>query len=813
VIISLKWLSDFVDVKEFFDKPEILAEVLTKAGLEVENISNKAKEFHHVVVGHILEKEKHPNADKLSVCKVSTGEGVIHQIVCGAQNHKANDWVVVALPGAVLPGNFVIKNSVIRGVESGGMLCSVKELGLAKESEGILILPGDKAKYTNFAEYSGFNDVTFELKVTPNRADCLSHYGLAREIGCLLGKVVTFPGSNFASEPLSTRDRIRVAVEDAKACPRYTGRYVGGVKVTESPAWIRQRLESVGLNSINNVVDVTNYVMMELGQPMHAFDADQLAGAQLRIGRARTGQNFLALDGVERKLQAEDLIISDEQNVVALAGVMGGKNSGVSATTQNIFLESAYFDPAVVRKSQRSHGLTTDSAYRFTRGVDPDLCLKALERATELILNSCGGKAYSEPYDLYPEPLKKVDIEIKMSTLSERLGSQASQEVFLKILHGLQCHVETLGEAGFRVKPPNFRFDLETDMDLVEEYARIVGYDLISESLPPLRTEPLAHDAEFMRTLQLRKVVREQGYHQAVNLAFAGSKAQNEFCGNLENWKSAGLLEDTHPVQVINALSEEMNWMRQTLSLGLWQNTLHNYYQGNQQGRLFEIGKVFCKSGDEYLQSSHLGLLAWGEPQNLWQKQNPAPLVFSMKEDIENILRGLGVRTWEWLKPENVDSLFSFLHAGQQSLLKVQGKVIGFLGSLHPGLATEHKLRVPVAIAELNVQALLQSQGVVPRMKSISRQPVIERDLALLMNQGVPAESVRQEMAKKAGNLCLGVRIFDLYEDEASLPGQKSVAYRLRFQDPNATLQEEVVNKVMDELIPHLKTKFSLSVR
>ena len=807
MIISLKWLSDFVDVKEFFEKPEVLAEVLTGAGLEVENIVNKSKDFNYVVIGHILEKAKHPNSDKLSLCRVTTGEGVVHQIVCGAQNHKTGDWVVLALPGAVLPGPFPIKVSTIRGIESGGMLCSVKELGLAKESDGIMIIPPEQGKYQNFADFAGLTDVT------PNRADCLSHFGLAREISCLLGRPLIEKNIQVASVEMSTQEKINLQVLDLVGCPRYTGRYISGVKIGPSPQWIVQRLQSVGMNSINNVVDVTNYVMLELGQPMHAFDAQEIRGGQVRVQKAQAGQSFTGLDAVERKLKAEDLVICDEVGVIALAGVFGGLHSGVSDKTTEIFLESAYFDSASVRKTSRGHGLATDSAYRFMRGVDPELCFKALDRATELLQKVAGGQAFRLAYDIYPHPVQAQPIEISLTTLSARLGFTAELEKFKKILSGLFCKVEELPGSVLRVTPPTFRFDLETDMDLVEEYARIHGYEFIPESLPALQTEPLAHDLEFIRSQSLRQALCEQGYSQSLNMAFSSHQLQNEFCGRSELWTNAGLPFSDQPVKLLNALSEEQNIMRQNLTLGLVKNLLHNVHQGNSVGRIFEIGKVFSQpEPGHYEQSSNLSMLAWGQPEHLWQKKTTSPLVLELKEALLKALENLGVYNAEFVTPgENLK--FPFLHRGQQALVKAQGRVIGFLGTAHPQWLEKNKIRVPVALAEITVQTWLQQGKVVDRFAPISRMPVVERDLALVMGQEIPAGSVQKAIVKKLGSLLRDVEIFDLYQDEALMPGQKSVAFRLHFQDPNATLQEEGINKMVNDLIPHLHAQFSLSVR
>jgi phenylalanyl-tRNA synthetase beta chain len=349
--ISLNWLQDFIDVSSYKPKLDQLAQILTSAGLEVEDIDDKARTFADVVVGLILKKSPHPNADKLTVCEVTTGEGVVHQIVCGAKNHAADDRVIVALPGAVLPGNFAIKKSVIRGVESGGMLCSLKELGLATESDGIEILPVDAPVGKAFAAYKGFDDAVFELKVTPNRADCLSHFGLARELGCLLKKPVKEPESQLSTGNESTTSFVQLEVRAPEACPRYAGRGIRGVKVAESPQWLKRRLESVGLKSINNVVDVTNYVMMEMGQPLHAFDVRFLRGQKIRVDHSVRGEKFKTLDGTELTLTGEELMIRDAEVPVAMGGVIGGLNSGIQDDTKDVFVEAAYFAPQVVRRS------------------------------------------------------------------------------------------------------------------------------------------------------------------------------------------------------------------------------------------------------------------------------------------------------------------------------------------------------------------------------------------------------------------------------------------------------------------------------
>lgn len=812
--ISLKWLSDFVDVKEFFQKPEPLADVLTRGGLEVEEITNRGRDFQDVVVGLILEKDKHANADKLSVCRVTTGEGVVHQIVCGAQNHKANDRVIVALPGAILPGNFEIKKAVVRGVESGGMLCSLKELGLAKESEGIAILPEDAPIGKPFAAYQGLDDVTFELKVTANRADCLSHWGLAREVSCLLGRPLKLPESKLVSINESSKSKVALDVKVPDLCPRYTGIYIQGVKVGESPSWIKQRLESVGLNSINNVVDATNYVMLEMGQPLHAFDAGQVQGAKIVVDRSSKGEKFTTLDGTELTLTGEELMIKDSVRSVCMAGVVGGKNSGVSDGTQNIFLEAAYFTPQSVRKSMRSHGLNTDSGYRFARGVDPEGTMNALHRAAALIQQLAGGDVFGEPHDFYPTPQKKQAVSLSLETVSKRLGYEAQATKLEDYLKRLGCAFEK-AESSYKITPPSFRFDLEIDMDLVEEYARLNGYDQIPETVPQnIDLIPTAHDAVYMGSIRAGAVLRGQGFSQAMNSVFTGQKGQGTFLKNGDALTKAGLPLSPAAVHVLNPLNEEQNVLRQTLSFGLFKNLQGNYHQGNEFGRLFEIGKVFqFKAAGEYQENWRLGFVAWGHSAGLWTQTAKAPVVFEVKAAIEALLRSLQINSFQWATIKEKGDVPSFLHSGQNAHLIVEGKSVGFVGTIHPVLLEESKVRVDGAFAEIDFEVLLKGQPRVKRTESLSRFPSVQRDLALVMKQSLRVGDVMQLMKKEAGPILQSVDVFDVYQGDKLEAGQKSVAFRLIYQDKKDTLRDQVVNDSIQKILDSLKQNFEISVR
>jgi phenylalanyl-tRNA synthetase beta chain len=818
--ISLRWLNEFVNIEDYFSKPAALGEILTRAGLEVEEIQDRARDFEHVVVGLILEKGKHPQADRLSLCQVTTGEGVVHQIVCGAQNHKANDRVVVALPGAVLPGNFAIKKAVVRGVESGGMLCSFKELGLAAESEGIVILPELAPIGEAFAKYQGLDDITFELKVTANRADCLSHYGLAREVACLLGRELKKVQPDLSSARGKTSEFFQLKVEDAELCPRYTGRFIKNVKVGESPAWLKKRLELIGMKSINNIVDITNYVMMELGQPLHAFDAAQIDSRQVIVGRSRKDEKFVTLGATELSLTGEELMIKDPQRSLCIGGVIGGLNSGVTEPTTEIFLESAYFSPLTVRRALRGHGLNTDSGYRFSRGVDPEGALVALDRATELILKVAGGEAFAEPLDFYPTPHKKQKISIDAQWITDRLGYPADAKKFSGYMVRLGCKVEEKGSGestlgAWEILPPSFRFDLEQPVDLVEEYARLDGYENIPESLPTLDMMPTQQDLNYMQQTETSRLLRAQGFSEALHSIFVGSRAQSLFIKDPSTLREAGLSLSSEPVKVLNPLNEEQDVLRQTLAFGLLNNLKVNFHSGNAVGRLFEMGKVFLKEEGSapFLEKWRLGFSAWGSVQGLWQKKSDHHPVFEVKAAVENYLKALGLQSFKWQTISNKGEVPAFLHRGQVALLVLEGKKIGFIGSLHPEILEEEKIRTDAALAEVDLEAIFQKLPRPKKAQTPSRFPAMERDLALLMPKTMKAQQVMESIRKSAGPLLVDLEVFDVFEGQNLEPGQKSVAFRMTFQDRKDTLREEVVSQSLEAIQKELREKLNVAVR
>ncbi len=805
--ISLKWLNDFVDVAEYFENPTALADLLTKAGLEVEEMTNRSKDFQNVVVGLIKIKDKHPNADKLSLCQVEIENGKIEQIVCGAQNHKVGDKVIVALPGAVLPGNFAIKKSKIRDIESNGMLCSLKELGLAVTSDGIEILSAEATTGVSYAEFAGYNDINFELKVTPNRADCLSHFGLAREIGCLLNKKIKKPALQTEFSKELTSEKIKLFINNSEQCPRYCGRYIAGVEISASPAWLKTRLESVGLNSINNVVDVTNYVMLEMGQPLHAFDADLISGAQIIVRNAQPDEKFKTLKEQDLNLKGEELLICDSEKAVALAGVIGGLNSGVSLTTKNIFLESANFQAMSVRKSSRGHGIETDSAYRFSRGVDPSQTQEIMDRAVYLIQQVAGGVAFSGHHDVYPKPIIKKPIQINIQTISDRLGYVADSKVFEQYMLGLNCQIEKKDNQYF-VTPPLFRFDLECDMDLVEEYARLRGYEYITETLPIFSKEPMKHDLKYLNQTKLSEFFRAENFSRAFNYAFANEVAEDAFLGECLGYEKWGLKVDANPIRILNPLSEEMNIMRRSLSNLLWKNVTENYHAGNTKGSLFEMGSVFLKENTEYKENQRLCLVMWGEPFGLYADQTP--LIYKMKSTLEKLFSFLQISAATFQDQINPPA---FLHKGQCTSLFVEGKTIGFLGSMHPHLLNNSKIRVPVVICEINLDVLVPDQTRPLKFKSLSGFQAVDRDFSFMMDSQKPVGDLLKELKKSAGANFKESTIFDIYEGDKLPSGQKSVAVRLVLQSFDQAMTEDMINLISQKAIANIEKNVGAKLR
>lgn len=810
--ISLKWLNEYVDIKDYFSRPQELADILTNSGLEVDAVANLKEQFENIVVGQVSELGKHPDADKLTVCQIDAGEGSLRQIICGAKNHKQGDKVVVTLPGAVLPGDFKIKDSKIRGVESKGMLASESELGLAESADGIMILPADAPVGTPFAEYAGLDDVILEISVTPNRADCMSHVGLAREVACLLGRAYELPVSDFEAKGGATAELVTVSLTNADLCPRYAGRAIFGVKVGPSPAWLRSRLEAVDINSINNVVDVTNYVMLELGQPLHAFDAGVIADKKIIIENSQKGESFKTLDGTEIELTGEELTIRDGERPVALAGVVGGLNSGVAESTADIFLESAFFTNEGVRHTSRRFGIETDSAQRFSRGTDPDGVLQAMNRAAQLIQQVAGGTISKDFYDEYPKPLKHEPISVSVEFVSQKMGYPVEAEDFSQWMVRLGCQVKDVGHGKFEVQPPAFRWDLFHDVDLVEEYGRLNGYDKIPEVMPALHSEPSTDATEFFAENRVADLLAREGFFQAVNYRFLSRNVQDEFLGDRSRLDSVGLAPVGETVTLRNPLSEELGVMRESLLPGLFQNALHNYRHGKDWGRLFEVDQVFGKTSDGYAQSARLGLVAWGQVQGLWSANTDRPVVFDLKATLERSCARLQINNVDW-RALQADQVPDFLHPRQCSGIFVEGRMIGVVGSVHPQILEANKIRTSMGVAELDLGALMRGQPRVIKAKSISKFPAVERDLAVVLPADLAASRVQKEIQKAGAPLVQQVSVFDVFEGGNLKSGERSVSFRMLCQKMDGTLSDEELKGLQSKVIASLEKKLKVALR
>jgi phenylalanyl-tRNA synthetase beta chain len=810
--ISLKWLNDHIDIEDYYSKADELAQLLTNAGLEVDAIENPAQAFTHVVTGKIEKLDRHPNADRLTVCQVDVGTGSLQQIVCGAKNHKTGDKVVVTLPGAVLPGNFEIKKSKIRDVESNGMLASEVELGLAKESPGIMILPADAPIGKPFAEYYGLDDVLLEINVTPNRADCLSHLGLAREISCLLDrKLKAQKNTAKSSAAVNTQKTVDLKLNAPELCSRYSGRVVKGVKVGPSPDWLKRRLESIGLKSINNVVDVTNFIQFDLGQPLHAFDIASLKGSKIIVDKATPGEKFKTLDGTDLTLAGDELTIRDGERAVCIAGAIGGINSGVTDKTQDVFVESAHFAMDSVRRSARRHGLQTDSAYRFSRGTDPSGVVDALERAVGLIQQVAGGEIAKDHWDLKAKVPAKKAVAVDAEYVEQRLGYEVKAKDLEKWLKRLGGDVDSAGSGKFKVIPPSFRMDLETPEDFVEEYGRLNGYDHIPDTLPPMNYAPLAQDKNFVFEQRVAELSRNAGMAQTVNYGFIGSKFMAETLGPVDGYKTAGLEMDSQPIRLKNPLSEDLDVMRVSLVPGLLRNLLHNYRHGQGVGRLFEVGYTFKRGPEGYVQEPRLAIVAWGENEGLWLKNDkPQRTLFDIKARLMQIFEKLlipSVQWKDWAQPPKL------LHPAQSATIFVEGRNIGYLASVHPQWLSGNKIRVPVVVAELDLKALGRGQPRTVKFKPVSKFPSVERDLAFVMPKSARAQDVASEIKKAAGTKLQSIDVFDVFEG-GNLPADHlSVAYRMIFQDQEGTLTEEQLTALQAQIVSHVEKKLAIKVR
>lgn len=772
-----------------------LAEKLTMAGLEVEAILPAAGNFSQVVVAEVLETAPHPQADKLKLCKVSTGEGKILPIVCGASNVRTGLKVALAQLGAELPQNLTIKASQIRGELSEGMLCSATELGLSQSSNGILELDENAPLGMNLRDYLNLEDEIFEISLTPNRGDCFSVLGLARELSMLSDGKIKDLVQPFI--PIESDKKKNIVIEDFSACPHYYGRFISGINLkAKTPLWMRERLRRAGIRSIHPAVDVTNYVMLELGQPLHAFDADKITG-DLCIRFARPAEALQLLDEQEVVLDEKVLVIADEKNALAMAGVMGGLSSAVSEGTENIFLECAYFDPKIVSQGARGYKIFTDAAMRFERGVDFKLQTLALDYATALLLDIVGGQAgpslgAADERFLPQRPAILFNPECVEALTAVRVEKKAME----KILQGLRMEVLSQAEP-WQVKPPSFRFDLQYEADLVEEVVRIYGYDRIPiEALHlPLRRGSVPD----LDRLQQRagEVLLGRAYQEIISYSFVEAKQQEKFYPQIS------------PLLLLNPLSPELAALRLGLWPGLIRAMLHNLHRQHSTVKFFEMGRIFNQDDAKFcLETPVLAGLLTGEVGTLNWSEEKRPLDFyDLKGDIEALFSALALSS-----PQFLEAKHPALHPGKSAQIYWEEKAIGWCGVLHPSLAERFELSQDVMLFELTVSDL--ALGKKPAYQPISKFPSIRRDLSFIVESAVCFHELDACIRELVPNNWLkSISIFDVYAGKPIELGKKSLALALVFQNEERTFVDAEINLMIDAILKKLRERFFITLR
>ena len=798
MLISLNWLKQYVDIKESVEE---IANALTMIGQEVEAIDIQGKDLGNVVIGQIVEFDKHPNSDRLTLLKVNVGEEEPLQIICGATNHKLNDKVVVAKIGAVLPGNFKIKKSKIRDVESFGMLCSEAELGLAKESEGIIILPEDAPIGKEYREYAGLNDVIFELEITPNRPDCLSHIGIAREVAAYYNRKVKYPVIEIAETIESVNTVIKVNIEDKDRCKRYMGRVIKNVKIKESPDWLKTRIRAMGLNPINNVVDVTNFVMFEYNQPMHAFDLDKVEG-NITIRAAKENEEITTLDGVERVLKNGELVIADDEKAIAIGGVIGGQNTQIDSDTKNIFVEVAYFTPENIRRESRDLGIFTDSAYRNERGMDVENLAIVMNRAVSLLAEVAEGEVLSEVIDKYVEKPKRAEISLNLEKLNKFIGKNLTYEEVGKILTHLDIELKPLGDGTTLLIPPSYRADLTRPADIYEEVIRMYGFDNIEAKMPVMSIESGEENTNFKISRIVREILKELGLNEVINYSFIP-----KFTKELFNFGE-------EVIEIKNPLSEDMAVMRPTLLYSLIANVRDNINRNQTDLKLFEISKTFKKLGEGQnglaIEDLKIALILSGrEEKNLWNQSKSDYNFYDLKGYLEFLLERLNVTKYSLTRLTNNKNF----HPGASAEIKIGEDVIGVLGELHPNLVNYFGIkREKVFFAELNLTSLLKYIKIKVNYETISKYPEVLRDLAITLDKSVLVGEMVKEIKKKV-NLIEKIDIFDVYSGDKIDKDKKSVAMSIVLRDKNRTLTDEDIDKAMTAILELIKDKYNGEIR
>lgn len=798
MLISLNWLKQYIDL----DGIEIneMENALTMIGQEVEKIEVLGGNLENVVTAQIIEKEMHPDSDHLTICKVDNGKEIL-QIVCGAPNHKAGDKVVLAQVGAKLAPDFVIKKGKIRGVESNGMLCSEEELNIGKDSNGIMILPEDTPVGVPMKEYLGINDTVFELEITPNRPDCLSHIGIARELGAYYNKEVRYPSFVINSESSEkTADNISVEIEDSNLAKRYVARIIKNVTVKESPKWLKERVESIGIRSINNIVDASNFIMMELNQPNHTFDLDKIEGGKIVVRAGHENEKLVTLDEQERELNSEDIVISDGVKAVALGGVMGGQNSEITENTKNILLEVANFNSQNVRKTSRRLTLFSESSYRFERRVDEENAINVINRLANIIQEVAGGEILEGAVDNYPVQYKKKTATLNFERLNRFVGKNIPRETVIGILTRLEIEVVDNGET-LTLTAPTYRDDLENEQDYFEEVIRMYGFDNIENILPKLDiSEKPVIDTTKLST-QVKLIAANAGLKEVINYSFVPKDA-------MEKIKYTSV-ERENLIDLLRPITEDFVTLRPTLLYSLLKNAKENMNRNATNIRFFEVSRTFVKAEELAKEEVKLGIILAGENNKTLWNPKPVPYDFyDLKGIVEEIFTQLKFNNYMIKRFEQ-----SQYHPGRSVDVFVGRELIGSFGEIHPDVLENFDLgKTSVLVGEFNIDLIQKYIGKKIKYQGIVKYPSVPRDFAFVMREDILVGDVLKTI-QKVDKKIEKVELFDIYQGAGVLPGMKSVAISVILRDKNKTLEEKEIVDISNKIVTKVEKDYGAVLR
>jgi phenylalanyl-tRNA synthetase beta chain len=791
--VSQNWLKQYINFKF---TPEQFTEKLSMLGLEVESYEDLSKKYDKFVVGEVMERVKHPNADRLSVCKVNIGNAV-QELVCGAPNVAAGQKVSVALVGAVIPHNqhgddgkpFILERAKIRGIESNGMICSEQELGLGKDASGILVLDARAKPGTPLAHYLGQTDTIFEIGITPNRSDCLSHIGVAREIGILVNKKLNEPKVLLKENKSPASKFAKIEIHDKEKCPRYSARLLRNIKINPSPKWLQDILSSVGIRPINNVVDVTNYILMEIGHPLHAFDFDKLAGHKIVVKTAQEGDKFITLDGKERTLAAETLMICDAERPIAVAGVMGGANTEISDTTTNILIESAYFNPKNIRRTSKYLGLSTEASYRFERGTDIDITVVAANRAAQMIQELAGGDILKGVLDAYPKKRKPTIVKARVSRINSIIGISLPKAQIISLLKKIGLTARSSSKDELLVTVPSFRNDILEEIDIIEEVARVYGYNNIET-----KTHAAIDFSSNVRTNALQDEVREyligSGFNEILTIGLQDEATMS--------------LSGRTLVKVINPVSAEMAALRTSLVTSALGIVKHNNNHGIKDLRLFELGNIHLfidgkpsNSLEAYKEEERLLLLMNGNQMPV-SYGNTARVVdmFDMKGEVTALLSKFCLDNYRFIYYDT-NEVLSEPCVG----IEINGTYAGFFGKVRKQIADKLDIDEAVYVCEMNIRALRDGWVRDRKFSPLPKFPSVTRDLAFTIDVTLPQNKVEDVIRQVGQPLCKSVVLFDSYSGQQTGKDKKSVAYALEFQSPDHTLTDDEIDRALAKII------------